>query len=211
MRVAVGPARLLWISGLAGGLHLHHHFHGPAIDYVGLALAAFASWAGVPGPGEPVLIAAGVFAARHKLDVSSVLLVAWLGATAGGIAGWLMGIRAGHVLLSARGPLRRIRRRAIARSDQVFHRYAVLAILLAPSWVSGIHRVRAMLYLPVNAAGAALWASGIGLGAYWIGPAVVDFVGDLGLVTALTLGVVIAAAVGTGILRRRRHTSAQRK
>ena len=40
---------------------------------------------------EPVLIAAGVLAARGRLDIASVLLVAWRGATAGGIIGWLIG------------------------------------------------------------------------------------------------------------------------
>ena len=52
-------------------IHLHHQFHGPPFDYVGLAVAAAASWIGVPGPGEPVLIAAGVLAAKHKLDLGS--------------------------------------------------------------------------------------------------------------------------------------------
>lgn len=205
MRVIAGPARLLPISGLAIGLHLHHHFHGPAIDYAGLAAAAAASWAGVPGPGEPVLIAAGVFAARHKLDVSSVLLVAWLGATAGGIAGWLLGMRGGRALLTAPGPLARIRRRAMARGEQIFHRYAMVAILLAPSWVAGIHGVRARLYLPVNALGAALWAAGIGLAAYWVGPSVVDFADDLGVATAIALGALIVVGVAAELLRRRRH------
>ena len=63
MRVAA-IVKVVLVVGLA--LRLHHHFHGPTIDYVGLALAAAASWVGVPGPGEPVLIAAGVFAARHS-------------------------------------------------------------------------------------------------------------------------------------------------
>jgi len=205
LRLAAAPARLLLIFGLASGLHLHHHLHGPAIDYVGLALAALASWVGVPGPGEPVLIAAGVFAARHKLDIGAVLLVAWAGATTGGILGWLLGIKAGHALLTAPGPLRRVRRRAIARGEQIFGRYVVLAVWIAPSWIAGIHRVRPPIYLPLNAAGAAVWATGIGLGAYWVGPAVVDFVGDLGVITAVALGAVIAAVVGTGMVRRHRR------
>src|ERR1700759_2824243 len=53
-----------------------HRVEGPAVDCYGLALAAAASWAAIPGPGEPVLIAAGVLAAKHKLDLTTVLLVA---------------------------------------------------------------------------------------------------------------------------------------
>src|SRR5881397_1550356 len=78
---------------LAVALHMHHRFHGPTIDYLGLAVAAGASWAGVPGPGEPVLIAEAVFAGRHDLDIFSVILAAWVGAVIGGIVGWLAGLR----------------------------------------------------------------------------------------------------------------------
>src|SRR5205085_9867829 len=98
---------------LALGLSLHHHFHGPPIDYAGLAAAAAASWIGLPGPGEPVLIAAGVFAAKHKLDIGEVLLVAWLAAMGGGIAGWLIGMKAGRVVLTTRGPCQRGRLKAL--------------------------------------------------------------------------------------------------
>ena len=36
-------------------IHLHPHFHGPPIDYVGLAAGCAASWVGLPGPGEPLV------------------------------------------------------------------------------------------------------------------------------------------------------------
>jgi membrane protein DedA with SNARE-associated domain len=59
-------------SLLVFALHLfHHHIASRAqIDYVALALGAFASWVGLPGPGEPLLIAAAIIAAKHKLDIS---------------------------------------------------------------------------------------------------------------------------------------------
>jgi membrane protein DedA with SNARE-associated domain len=193
----------LLFLGLA--LHIHHRFRGPAIDYGALSLASAASWVGVPGPGEPVLIAAGVIAARHHLDITSVILVAWGGATVGGIAGWLIGLKAGRVLLTAPGPLLRLRLAAVARGDEVFRRLPVIAILLAPSWVAGIHRVRSAIYLPTNAVGAAAWAAGIGLGAYYVGPPIIDFVQDLGVFTAIGIVVLVGVAVGLGIAQRRRH------
>jgi hypothetical protein len=77
-------------------LHLgavaRHRVEGPAVDYYGLAAAAAASWIGVPGPGEPVLIAAGVLASKGKLDLASVVVVAWAAAMAGGILGWAIGV-----------------------------------------------------------------------------------------------------------------------
>jgi membrane protein DedA with SNARE-associated domain len=205
VRVAIPLAAQL----VSDVVHVHsqvrHSLNGQPFDYAGLALAAFASWVGVPGPGEPVLIAAGVLAAQHKLDIVTVLLVAWVAATAGGIVGWLVGIKAGRGFVVAPGPLRQARISAVARGEMVFARFAVIAIVFTPSWVAGIHRVRAAVYLPTNAAAAALWAVGIGLGAYFVGPAVVDFVTDLGVVSAVGIGLFIVAGIVIEVRRRRAH------
>jgi membrane protein DedA with SNARE-associated domain len=187
-------------------IHIHlHHFKGPAIDYVGLALAAFASWVGVPGPGETVLIATAVAASKHNLGIVSVLFVAWVAAMAGGLVGYLIGRRAGRGLLTRRGPLQSMRQRAVERGDRVFERYTAIAILLTPPWIAGIHRVRPGVYLFWNTVEAALWAAGIGMAAYLIGPSVVDEVNDLGLVTTLAVVGLVVFAVGGELLRRRRR------
>ena len=202
MRLGVA-LKVLLVLALA--LRLHHHFRGPPFDYAGLAAAAAASWVGVPGPGEPVLIAAGLLAAKHKLDIGSVIAVAWAAATAGGIAGWLIGMKAGRVVVITRGPLHHMRMRVLARGDEVFERYAVLAIQLTPSWVAGIHHVRPAVYLPWNAIGAVFWAVGIGLGAFFLGPPIEDLVSDIGWVTAGAVIVLVALVVGAELLRRRRR------
>jgi membrane protein DedA with SNARE-associated domain len=186
-------------------LHMHHRFHGPAVDYVGLGAAAAASWAGVPGPGEPVLIAESIFAAQHDLDIASVIAVAWLGASLGGLGGWFVGLKAGRAVITAPGPLHNVRTGAVRRGEEVFSRHPVLAILLTPSWVAGIHRPRTSVYVAVNEFGAALWAAGIGLAAYFVGPSVVEFVEDLGTVTVIGLAVLIAVSVGGEVVRRRRR------
>src|SRR3954465_5066462 len=74
----------------------HHHFHGYAIGYGGGGLAAAISWAGLPGPGEATLIAAGVLAARQRLDIGAVLV--------------------------APGPLRAVRLRLLEMGDRLFSR-----------------------------------------------------------------------------------------
>lgn len=191
-------------------LHLHHRLHGPTIDYVTLVAATAASWVGIPGPGEPVLIAAGVFAARHSLDIGGVLLVAWAGATVGGVAGWIIGRRAGRAVLTTRGPLHAGRRKALARGEEVFGRSPVLGILLTPSWIPGILGVRGTVYLPTNALGALIWAVGIGLGAFLIGPPVVDIVEDVGWITVIAIVALVAAAALTEIARRRRRDRRRR-
>lgn len=213
MRIAaIHPTALLLAPAVVHAHHLsahalvhsgvHHRFHGPPFDYAGLALASAASWIGLPGPGEPVLIAAGLLAAHHKLDIFSVILVAFLAAAGGGVAGWLIGMKAGRRLLSAPGPLHSLRLRALERGDEVFERYVAVAVIVAPSWVAGIHRVRPAVYLPLNLAGAAAWAAGIGLGAYFAGPPIEDLASDIGWV--VTVGIVALVLVGVWFEVRRR-------
>lgn len=190
-----------------GTLHAHHGLHGPPVDFAGVALAAAASWIGVPGPGEPVLIAGGIWAAKGRLDLAELLVVAWAAATAGGVAGWLLGRKGGRALWTAAGPLQRMRIRSLAKGERFFERYGLLAIYLAPSWVAGIHGVRASRYLPANAASAVVWTLLVGLGAYLVGPPIEDVVSDVGLVGLIVLGALVAAfAVGERWRRRRRAT-----
>jgi membrane-associated protein len=187
-------------------LHFHQ-LHGSPLDYLGVAAATAATWVGVPGPGEPVLIGAGVLASEGRLDLAWVLIVAWLGATAGGILGWVLGRKAGRRVLTARGPLLSLRLRAVERGEQVFERYTVIAILLTPSWIAGIHRVRSSVYQPTNAAAAAVWAGGIGVGSYLAGPSVIDFVGDFSTGTIVIVAVVLVLAVCLELARRHRRRS----
>lgn len=195
--------RTILVLGLA--FHIHHRFHGPPIDYGAVAIASVASWLGVPGPGEPVLIAAGVFAARHKLDITTVVVVAWLAATAGGAVGWWVGMKFGRGVLTTRGPFRRMRVNALKRGEEVFKRHAVVAIILTPSWIAGIHRVNARTYHLTNVITAAIWAVGIGLGAYFAGPVIIDAVSDVGTVTEIALALLVAAVLIHEIRRRRRR------
>ena len=187
-------------------LALLHHVPAANIDYAALALGAFASWAGVPGPGEPLLIAAAIVAAQHKLDLTPVLIWAFVGAVIGGVVGWLAGRVLGRSVMTAPGPLHRLRLKAVERGEEVFQRLTVIAILLAPSWVAGIHRAGTAVFLITNTVSAAVWAVGIGLAAYFAGPPVIEVLDDVGTATAIGLGVLVVVAIGLELTRRhRRH------
>jgi membrane protein DedA with SNARE-associated domain len=160
----------------------------------------------VPGPGEAALIAAGILAAHHHLDIGSAVVVAWLGAMAGGTIGWLVGIRAGRTILAAPGPLHRARLAALERGDRFYERFGTVAVFFTPSWVAGIHGMRAARFLPANAIAALVWALVVGLGAFLVGPSVVEFVDDLGLVAALVLGGLVVAALTGALLSRARRS-----
>ena len=186
---------------MAAAAH-HHHFAAHSVEYLGIAVAAALSWAGVPGPGEATLIAAGLVAAAHKLDIGTALAAAWAGATAGGIAGWLLGLAGGRALASAPGPLLGHRGRAISAGERFYERFGVIAVFLTPSWVAGIARMRWPQYLLANAISALVWALVVGLGAYVIGPAVGDVVADMGIVLTAVLVALVGAVVAGRFVRR---------
>jgi membrane protein DedA with SNARE-associated domain len=187
-------------------LRLHHHVRGPRTGYAGLALAAAASWAGVPGPGEAALVTAGILAAHHRLDLVSVVVSGWFGATVGGTGGWLAGRVAGRRVVTAPGPLLRQRRGAVERGDRLFARYGAVAVFFAPSWVAGMAGMRAAPFLVANAAAALVWAAALGAGSYAIGPVVLDLVGDAGRIGLIVLAALIAGGVVAETRRRRRRS-----
>jgi membrane protein DedA with SNARE-associated domain len=187
------------------GVHLHHRFHGPHVDYVGVALAAAVSWIGVAGVGEAALIAAGIAAAHGKVDIGSIVFVAWLGATAGGLAGWAIGLKGGRTLMTRPGPLYRLRMRLLRHGDAIYATRGWLAVFVAPSWMAGISGMKAARFVPANAAFALVWALGIGLGAYFLGPSVAELADDIGLAGVIVLAlVVIGSFVGGRMFRRSR-------
>ncbi len=201
--IVVAPRSPFALLALLGVVHLRQR-HGVAVDDAGIALAAAASWAGVPGIGEPVLIVAGVYAARGRLDIAEVLVVAFAGAAVGGSLGWLLGRRGGRALWAAPGPLLRLRLAALVRGERFFERYGLLALYLAPSWVAGVNDVRAARFLTANALFAVGWTLMVGGGAYLIGPSIEDVVSDLGLFGGIALVLLIVGGFAADRLRRRR-------
>jgi membrane protein DedA with SNARE-associated domain len=196
--------------GLAAIAALHIHARGPGIDYVGVFAASLASWVGLPGPGEAALVAAGISAGHHHLDISALLALAWAGATAGGMIGWIVGLRAGRGVLTSPGPLFRLRLAVIARGERFYDRYGLIAVLFTPSWIAGIHNMRLSRYAPANAASAALWALGWGLAAYFVGPSITDVISDAGSARWLiVIGLVVSLAV-IALLRHYRHRRSRR-
>jgi membrane protein DedA with SNARE-associated domain len=187
-------------------LNIHIHPRGPGIDYVGVLLASAGSWAGLPGPGEAALVASGIAAGHHHLDITSLIVVAWIGATAGGMVGWVVGMRAGRGVLTAPGPLLRLRLRVIASGERFYDRWGLVAVLFTPSWVAGIHNMRISRYGPVNLVSALIWALAWGLLAYFIGPSITDVISDAGTARWFVLaGAVVVVAAIAVIRHSRRH------
>lgn len=203
VRIFRGPLGLVLLSVL------HHRARHSGVDYVGVFLAAGVSWSAVPGPGEAALVAAGISAAHGRLDLSAVVAVAFAGASVGGTAGWLLGRHGGRGLVTAPGPLYRLRLSTIDRGERFYERYGALAVLFTPSWVAGIHDMRFSQFMLFNAVSALAWALGVGVGAYFVGPSITDIVGDVGLVGAGIVGVLFVLTVV--FVARRRSGGRQRR
>ncbi|HEX3520070.1 MAG TPA: hypothetical protein VHT29_13640 [Solirubrobacteraceae bacterium] len=192
------PLPALFILGV-----LHHHTRASGVDYVGVFLAAGASWFAIPGPGEAALIAAGISAAHGRLDLTAVVAVAWAGASAGGTAGWLIGLKGGRSVLSAPGPLHHLRVSVLARGDHFYERFGAIAVLFTPSWVAGIHDMSAVPFLLANTVSALVWAAFVGAGAYLAGPSIADIVSDAGLAGAALVGALFLVVIVMLAKRRR--------
>lgn len=170
----------------------HLRVHGPAIDYLGLFLLSVLSGLGINGFGEAALIAAAVYVANHHLPLAPVILIAAAGGFLGGVAGFVIGRHGGRTILTAPGPIARLRRRMLAHSEEVYLRYDTLAILITPAWAAGIHRARWPRFLPLNLASALLWAGILGLGAYFLGSRITtEFDDEIGWVIAGVVGVLV--------------------
>lgn len=153
--------------------------------------------AGMPGPGEAALIAAGTLAGEGRLKVAIVLataIVAWM---LGSAAGWEIGIHGGRHLLDHPGRLEQRRRNLLAKGDRAFGRHTFAASVTMPAFVSGIFRVRFWLFmLGALLAGTGFIAMYVGL-SYLLGEEVAKRIGDAG--TKALISVLIIVAIGLGL------------
>jgi membrane protein DedA with SNARE-associated domain len=166
-------------------------------EYIVLFVLVVVMGAGVPGPGEAALIAAGTLAGEGKLHVGIVLVTAIAAWMLGSAAGWEIGIHGGRQLLDHPGRLEKRRRNLLAKGDRAFGRHTFIASVTMPAFVSGIFRVRFWLFmLGALVAGAAFIALYVGL-SYLLGEEVAKHIGDLG--TKALLSVLAIVAIGLGI------------
>jgi membrane protein DedA with SNARE-associated domain len=133
---------------------------------------------GAPVPGESVLVAASVLAARGDLAIIAVVAAAWLGAVLGDSTGYAIGRVGGRPLLMRFGPnIGMTAQRFELVADKV-RRYGFLIVLLARfvvllrqlnGLVAGALSMSLTKFVPANVIGAALWVGVWGLGPYFFG------------------------------------------
>ncbi len=186
----------------------HHLAHA---GYGAVAVAIGLESIGIPFPGEATLIAALALAATgHGLAIGGVVGAAVAGATVGGIIGFWIGGAVGFRLLLRYGSRIGINERRLKMGVYLFQRYGGIVVFLGrfvavlrslASFLAGANRMSWPRFLIYNFAGAVVWASVYGLGAYEFGHHIHHLAGPAGI----AVGVVALLLVVAAFLVLRRH------
>lgn len=183
-----------------------------AIGYPAAALGILVESAGIPFPGETMLLAVAAYAALGHLDIRLVVVLGAVGALAGANLGYGIGYLGGRPFVERMGRFLHVGPGHFARSEMFFARYGAVTVLFARfvlglrTWASvmaGMSHMPFWTFQFFSALGGAAWAVLIGAVGYTLGS-------NWGLVERLIsylgfggLAVVVAVIAAALLLRRR--------
>jgi len=159
--------------------------------------------AGVPVPGETILLAAGFFAAQGHFHLWMVIVVAAIGAMLGDNAGYAVGHRVGRAALERYGRYILLTRNRLQKLDKFFARHGDKTILFA-RFITGLRVFAALFagaarmpwakFVVYNMAGAILWAVAIALLGFFFGQSwelLHRWLGRAGLIVGFALLLIV--------------------
>jgi membrane protein DedA with SNARE-associated domain len=173
--------------------------------FVLLALESF----GLPVPGETALIACAVLASQGSLSITTVIVVAALAAIIGDNLGYWTAREGGRPLLQRYRLTRHYAERYLPRGERFFAKHGgktvffgrfVAVLRVTAAWVAGLTHMHWWRFLAWNAAGGIVWASAVGLIAYFLGDTAAHALNRYGLFAAG--GVILLTALGFLVVRR---------
>lgn len=173
----------------------------------------FLEVAGLPFiPGETILITAAALASQGHGNIVAIIGVAIAAAFLGALFGYAVGHRWGRDLLNRWPRFERASHKGIARSQEFFDSHGGKAVFLGRfvpvvratlGWMAGVARMPFGRFLLWNIAGAVVWATAIGLLAYYLGEAVINAIEHDLLIGVLVLAGVVALLFGIHRLLKR--------
>jgi membrane protein DedA with SNARE-associated domain len=175
--------------------------------------------AGVPLPGETTLVAAAILATpqHHHYSIVTVIVVAASAAIVGDNIGYWIGRIGGRKLLERWGPVRRYADRALPVGERFFAKHGgktvfigrfVAVLRVTAAWLAGITHMSWWRFFLWNAGGGIVWATAVGLVAYYFGKTAADAFARYGLVGAAAIVVVaLVAFVALRVWSKRFETS----
>jgi membrane protein DedA with SNARE-associated domain len=173
--------------------------------YWAVAVVLLLENAGIPMPGETVLLLASFLAySEHDLQIGWIILVATVASTLGDNLGFAVGYYGGRPLLQRYQNIFRIRDKTLARGEGLFRNYGSVTVFFArfvfgmrviAGPLAGVLRMPWRRFLMFNFLGAALWVTVISGVGYFFGRNWVRLMHDLKL-----FDLVVAVAVAAGLV-----------
>jgi membrane protein DedA with SNARE-associated domain len=171
-----------------------------AYGYWAVLLFVAIESAGIPLPGETMLLVAAIYAgATHRLSLPLVIAAAASGAILGDNLGYWVGREGGYRLLRRYGHHIGIDERKLKLGQYLFRKYGGKVVFFGRfiavlrTWVAflaGLNRMPWPSFLLYNALGGIIWATLYGLGGYFFGNNVYRLIGPIGPCTII-LGLLI--------------------
>jgi membrane protein DedA with SNARE-associated domain len=187
---------------------------GPSVQtygYLAVFLAIGLEALGAPVPGETTLIAAALYAGTtHRLSLGYLVLVACAAAIVGDNFGYLIGRFGGYRLLRRYGHYVRITESKLKVGRYLFDRHGGRVVFIGRfisvlrtyvAFLAGTSLMNWRRFLIYNAAGGILWATGVSVGAYYLGAVA----RQVGTVATIASAVLVALVIVTSILYVRRQ------
>jgi membrane-associated protein len=147
--------------------------------YWAVGVALLVENAGIPVPGETILLLASFLAySQHELSLPWIIVVATIAATVGDNLGYAAGYYGGRPLLVRYQAAFKIQDTMVARGESLFARYGALTVFFArfvfglrilAGPLAGVLRMPWRKFLIFNFLGAALWVTVISSVGYFFG------------------------------------------
>lgn len=149
-----------------------------AVGYPAAGAGVLADSAGVPFPGDALLVAVAAYAAAGHLDIRIVVVIGAAAALAGANLGYAAGYLGGRPFVEWVGPRLHLRAADLASAELLFARHGAAALLMA-RFLLGTRVWAAMLagmtHMPMwrfqlfSAGGVVLWALLVGAAGQLLG------------------------------------------
>jgi len=178
--------------------HLQHFV--ATYGYFAVFLIVAMESAGIPMPGETVLVTAAIFAASGTLRIYWVIAAAAAGAILGDNCGYWIGRELGFPLVCRYGHYIRLDEKRLKVGQYLFLRHGgkivffgrFVAVLRAfAAFLAGVNRYNWEAFFLFNAAGGIVWATIFGMGGYLLGRAFEHYARPVGI-AALIIAVICA-------------------
>jgi membrane-associated protein len=185
------------------------------LGYPALILLVMAESGGVPLLGETALLTAGVLASSGKLSIELVIICAAGAAIVGDNIGYVIGRVGGLYLLTRPGPFLKSRQNVLRVGEPFFAKHGPKAVFFGrfilglrtwAAWLAGATKMEWRLFAAWNALGGIIWATLIGLLAYYVGRSVESAVKDIGL-----YALPVLAILGIGVMVTHRRLGTRRE